>query len=174
MEGLIIAELPQDLRALDPQTLLQAKGIPDPDVDFLDEILSQVPNPEEIQLPEVAENNAANQALLSAILPELSATPDSTTGSAAASSSGNRFADPVGESDVKAAQDAAIPINTKKNTTWAVNVWKQWSEHRRSVSPTDWPPHLFICSAWDLNHWLCRFVLEVRRQDGKNYPPNTL
>ena len=35
MEGLIIAELPQDLRALDLQTLLQTKGIPDPDVDFL-------------------------------------------------------------------------------------------------------------------------------------------
>ena len=59
----------------------------------------------------------------------------------------------------------------QKNTSWAVNVWKQWSEHRRSVSPTDWPPHPFVCSAWDLNQWLCRFVL---RKDGENYPPNTL
>ena len=25
-----------------------------------------------------------------------------------------------------------------------------------------------------LNHWLTRFILEVRKQDGNDYPPNTL
>ena len=26
----------------------------------------------------------------------------------------------------------------------------------------------------ELNDWLCRFVVEVRRKDGKHYPPNTV
>ena len=80
----------------------------------------------------------------------------------------------MGDDEVKAVQESAIPANTQKSTTWAVKVWKDWSTNRRLVSPSDWPPHLFICSEWELNRWLCRFVLEVRRQDGKNYPPNTL
>ena len=53
-------------------------------------------------------------------------------------------------------------------------MWKDWSANRRQVSPSDWPPHLFICSELELNRWLCKFILEVRHQDGKNYPPNTL
>ncbi len=36
------------------------------------------------------------------------------------------------------------------------------------------PPHLLICRSDELDHWLTRFVLEVRRQDGKPYPPSTL
>ena len=27
---------------------------------------------------------------------------------------------------------------------------------------------------WELDRWLSRFVLEIRRRDGKEYPPNTL
>ena len=40
----------------------------------------------------------------------------------------------------------------------------------------DCPSHLFIMAKnpWDLNRWLCRFVLEVRRKVRKEYPPNTL
>ena len=25
-----------------------------------------------------------------------------------------------------------------------------------------------------MDRWLCKFILEIRRQDGKEYPPNTL
>ena len=27
---------------------------------------------------------------------------------------------------------------------------------------------------WELDRWLSRFVIEIRRRDGKEYPPNTL
>ena len=31
-----------------------------------------------------------------------------------------------------------------------------------------------LCSPPQLSYWLSRFVLEVRRQDGRDYPPQTL
>lgn len=89
---------------------------------------------------------------------------------------GTRFAKPVTDQEVHKAQQKAIPENTKKSTNWAVNVWKAWSAHRRSVNSTRCPSHLFIMAKnkWELNYWMTRFVMEVRRQDGKEYPPNTL
>ena len=33
---------------------------------------------------------------------------------------------------------------------------------------------LYVCSFDHANYWLSRLVLETRRQDGRNYPPNTL
>ena len=36
------------------------------------------------------------------------------------------------------------------------------------------PPHIMLCSPPQLSYWLSRFVLEVRRQDGEHYPPQTL
>ena len=38
----------------------------------------------------------------------------------------------------------------------------------------DYPPPPHICTVKQLNEWLCNFVLEIRRKDGNEYPPNTL
>ena len=63
-----------------------------------------------------------------------------------------------------------------RNTSWAVNVWKQWSAHRRLVcaSCSDWPTHLMIAVPSELNYWLSKFVLKARKADGGQYPPDTL
>ena len=29
-------------------------------------------------------------------------------------------------------------------------------------------------SVHDMNFWVCRFVVEARKRDGSNYPPNTI
>ena len=34
------------------------------------------------------------------------------------------------------------------------------------------PPHLLLFEK--INKWMCKFILEVRRQDSLEYPPNTL
>ena len=87
-----------------------------------------------------------------------------------------RFANPVSDQQVQEAQLKAIPANTKKCTNWAVNVWKAWSTHRRSTNSLRCPSHLLIMAnnKWELNYWMTRFVMEVRRKDGQEYPPNTL
>ena len=40
--------------------------------------------------------------------------------------------------------------------------------------PEDFLDQNFAERSTPLNHWLSRFVVEVRRQDGENYPPATL
>ena len=50
MEGLVIEELPPDLVELNAELLLQADSIPD--MDNLDELLSQIPNPDDVVIPE--------------------------------------------------------------------------------------------------------------------------
>lgn len=87
----------------------------------------------------------------------------------------SRFATPKSATDVQAAQANAVARNTMRTTNWALNVWKDWTAHRRKVcSPVDCPPHLYICKDVELDFWLSRFVLEIRRQDGQPYPPQTL
>ena len=95
--------------------------------DNLDELLSEILKPDDMVIPE----------------------PDSTTqphpSGDSASATNRRFGNLVGDAEIKAAQEMAVPANTKKSTMWAVKVWQDWSKHRRTVSPTEWPPHLMIC-----------------------------
>ena len=38
----------------------------------------------------------------------------------------------------------------------------------------DCPPHLVIYTDYQLDYWISKFILEVRRVDGQTYPPNSL
>ena len=40
----------------------------------------------------------------------------------------DRFRAPVTEDEIKAAQKASVPANTRKSTNWAVSVWSEWSK----------------------------------------------
>ncbi|XP_051867999.1 uncharacterized protein LOC127568373 [Pristis pectinata] len=81
-------------------------------------------------------------------------------------------------------QDSGIPYNTKKATAWGVRVWDEWGKTRNSYIMEQgvqrnelflYVPELcYEITHDELNFWLCRFVLEVRRQDGSEYPPNSL
>ena len=55
-----------------------------------------------------------------------------------------------------------------KNTSWAVNVWKQWSAHRHQVcaSYSDWSTHLIIAAPSELNYWLSKLNFCSRSQKG--------
>ena len=79
------------------------------------------------------------------------------------------------DSDVEEPKKRAVPKNTE-NTSWAINIWKQWSAHRRQTctSYCDWPTHLLIEHPTEMNHWLSKFVLEARKGNSDHYPPDTL
>ena len=136
--------------------------------DELDALLSQL-DPEQLLSLDSATFDLLNDGSTSSASnqPE----PHPTT---AASSS--RFQALKTDEDVEEAKKKAIPKNTEKNTSWAVNVWKQWSAHRRQVCPSysDWPTHLMIAVPSELNYWLSKFVLETRKANGDHYPPDTL
>ena len=74
-----------------------------------------------------------------------------------------RFSPRVTSFEIATLQQAAVLINTK---SWAVN---DWSVYRSQQGPTDSPSCLLTMS--ELNQWLCRFVVEVCRKDGKHYSP---
>ena len=68
-----------------------------------------------------------------------------------------------------------VPKNTSKSTDWAVRVFKAWREQRSEEIDGKCPDNLLEDPSVDaLNFWLARFVVEVRREDGKPYPPATI
>ena len=134
----------------------------------IDELFSQVVLPDDVVgMPELDDSLPSSPVHYP--VPQLE-------DSGPASSPISRFGRPVTESQITAAQKASVPSNTKKSTNWAVNVWKEWSKYREQTcsTPEEHPPHILTCQVNELNNWLCRFVLKVRRKDGKPYPPNIL
>ena len=68
-----------------------------------------------------------------------------------------RFGPCVSSSEIAALQEAAVLLNTK-NTSWAVNVWDDWSAYRKVEDPTDCPPFLFCCLIITLSVIITRFL----------------
>ena len=69
--------------------------------------------------------------------------------------------------------ECGVLEKTRNQTKWAVKVWTEWATSRNKKLLSDKAP--FSCeieklSAELINFWLCRFVLEIRRRDGKQYP----
>lgn len=81
---------------------------------------------------------------------------------------------PITNSAVHDAARSSVPKATEKATNWTLNLWKEWQQNRKD-NGTDYPltaPHLLTEIL--LNEWMCKFILEVRRKDGAEYPPNSL
>ncbi|XP_060570042.1 uncharacterized protein LOC132728414 [Ruditapes philippinarum] len=73
-----------------------------------------------------------------------------------------------------------IPRNTRKQNSWAMSCFEDWAQWRnkqsefllgdRGAVPVD----IAAQSLVSLDYWLSRFIVECRREDVQNYPPNTL
>ena len=86
----------------------------------------------------------------------------------------SRFAMPKDDEAVRTAQKQAIPKGTQRSTEWACRIWDEWCKSRRE-NHCEYPPRPHLCSdESSLDSWLSKFILEIRKQDGKEYPPNTL
>ena len=81
----------------------------------------------------------------------------------------------LNDNDVKEAQHAKVPANTRKQTNWSVNVWKEWSDHHWKLIALLNCSLIFSKATMGAQPLIVhRFVLEVRRKDGNEYTPNTL
>ena len=76
---------------------------------------------------------------------------------------------------------SGIPKKTSAQTTWACKVWSDWVLYRSSLPFVDdnekkYPlvQDFALMEIESMIFWLPKFVLEVRRKDGAQYPPNTL
>ena len=45
----------------------------------------------------------------------------------------SRFSQPKSDEEIRALREQAILAYTKKNTSWAVNVWNEWTANRRKI-----------------------------------------
>ena len=72
-----------------------------------------------------------------------------------------------------------IPGNTKRNMKWSARTWDKWSDWRNSLQEGDFPVvpgsrDLGTVSDKNLSTFLSLFVVEVTKENGKPYPPDSL
>ena len=93
----------------------------------------------------------------------------------ASTSSERRFALLKTEAELAKARAQSIPQKTREDTAYCIRVWKDWSEFRSAATETIVPPleHLST-STQELQHWLIRFISEIRKKNGSEYPATTL
>lgn len=91
----------------------------------------------------------------------------------------SRFAAPVSDTVEEEYRLSRVPAKTQKATAWGIRVWNEWASIRGASSsetvgrlPVTTP--LLEMTSEDLGYWLGKFVLEVRKVDGTEYPPKTL
>jgi len=90
-----------------------------------------------------------------------------------------RFAAPCSSSEIKMVKESQIPNKTKSNTTWAINIWREWATHRvRHLSPEESSFYLDTdivkMETNAVSFWLQRFILEVRKANKQPYCPDSL
>ena len=87
-----------------------------------------------------------------------------------------RFQNPTSDEAMKTITKGYVPPNTQKNTSWAMTVFNEWRLARNSKCMTEkCPENLFEePEIGELNRWVSRFITEVRRKDGKPYPPRSV
>ncbi|CAC5385968.1 unnamed protein product [Mytilus coruscus] len=83
-----------------------------------------------------------------------------------------RFTAPVSDEDIEKLISSQTNANTKKNTKWSIGVFNEWriarSKHGDNIAD------IHMLEAAEMNHWLQRFVIEVRNKKGEEYPPKSL
>ena len=91
-----------------------------------------------------------------------------------------RFAAPVSDTTEEELRLTRIPQKTKQLTEWGVRAWNEWAATRGASSSEPVTDHVPVTtplvqmSGDDFAYWLGKFVLEVRKVDGSEYPPKTL
>ena len=86
--------------------------------------------------------------------------------------SGQRFANPVSDEEVKNLVESKENVNTKKNTKCAFGVWQIWRDYRIKMGTV--VPEFREMNKGEMNFFMGRFMLEARKQDGSPYPLRSL
>ena len=85
----------------------------------------------------------------------------------------SRFGTPKTEGEILLARRESVPKRTRQDTAYCIRLWNEWSKYRCETSEVH-IPLLMEMDAYSLQYWMTRFILEVRKQNGDEYPPNTL
>ena len=88
-----------------------------------------------------------------------------------------RYGKPLSDKEMDLEIRSRIPKNTNKANEWAIKVYEECASFRRDqmdtlLSDVTLPLHFTDGTNCELNYWLSKFIMEIRRQDGTDYPPN--
>lgn len=94
----------------------------------------------------------------------------------------SRFSFPISDEQIEKFSKKDQPKNTQRSISWAVNLFEQWRQLRNAqVMKTKFPgdmkvlPYrLLAMDREDINYALSRFIFEVKKLDGTDYPPSTV
>ena len=79
------------------------------------------------------------------------------------------FAQPKTDKEIVQARAEGVPVKTQQDTKYCVGLWEEWREHRNQTTAANIAPHTQLNHS-ELQHWLTRFVLEVRKKKEMNFP----
>ena len=68
------------------------------------------------------------------------------------------------------ARTEAVPAKTQQDTKYCLGLWNEWRDYRNQTTSAT----ITELTTSELQHWLTRFVLEVRKKTGEEFPPNSL
>ena len=89
----------------------------------------------------------------------------------------SRFGNPLTDFEVEQLRINSVPNATKASTNWGVCTWKEWSltrEVKEAEGVKNLSTPLLEMKEEDFAYWLTKFILEVRKQNGEQYPPKSL
>ena len=85
-----------------------------------------------------------------------------------------RFAIAKNSDDIEKAKQLGVPIKTEQATSWSVKAWQEWTMQR---DKDGLEMHMLLSNNIEemnnecLNFWMPRFILEIRKKNGDEYPP---
>ena len=91
-----------------------------------------------------------------------------------------RFKDPVDDRQIASVSNRVFAPESQRKIKWVINLYSEWRRNR--ISKPFCPNQivnanldlLFQITQVDLAYSLCRFIREVKKLNGEEYPPNTL
>ena len=88
----------------------------------------------------------------------------------------SRFSFDVTMEELDAFKEGDCPTNTLKNTEWALKTFESWRTARNKNHMLDLCPQYFFKTKGhqEICDCLCKFVMETRKGDGKEYTPRRL
>ena len=97
----------------------------------------------------------------------------------ATESCSSRWALPVTDLVEEQHRVTAIPQKTIAATAWGMNIYSEWAAARiikNSTMPNvcDLTTPLLDMKPGEIAYWMGKFILEIRKKDGTEYPPKTL
>ena len=90
-----------------------------------------------------------------------------------AASTSHPFAPVKTDAEIQLARAQVIPKKTQEDLKYCVSLWDAWRRYRLETTGDAIKP-IAELNRTELQHWLTRFTLKVRKMDGGEFPPSSL